>query len=159
MQRHKQALVERYLPPSILDVSYVRFFLKRGLSASHHFLLFPGWIGWRARQRQITPHLRTCRTVVRLGMMERVVSCLFIVVPVGAICVVNYLIGRSWTRLDHNPWAGKFLGGTFDTPNPGWNPGALDLAKIHQRGRITMTMAPVIFLAVAGVTVIYVFTR
>lgn len=109
--------------------------------------------------RQLSTQLPSCRTVVTLGMMERVVSCLFIVVPVGAICVANYLIGRSWTRLDHNPWAGKFLGGAFSTPNPGWNPGSLDLAKIHQRGRITMTMAPVIFLAVTGVTVIYFFTR
>lgn len=103
--------------------------------------------------------LQTCRTVVRLGMIERVVNCLFIIVPVGAICVGNYLIGRSWTRLDHNPWAGKFLGGTFSTPNPGWNPGALDLAKIHQRGRIAMTTAPVMFSAVVGVTFISFFTR
>ena len=92
-------------------------------------------------------------------MTEHALYCLFTVVAVGAVCVANYLIGWSWTRLDHNPWARKFLGGTFSTPNPGLNPGALDLATIHRRGRNLMVMAPVTFSAVTAAAVIYFFTR
>jgi hypothetical protein len=92
-------------------------------------------------------------------MIDKIESCLFVIVPLGAICACNYFIGRSWVRLDRNPWTGKFLGGTFSAPNPGWNPGSMDLDEIHDSGRRLMTFAPVIFLAVAAVTTIFVFAN
>ena len=59
------------------------------------------------------------------------------------ITAMNVLIGLRWSRLDHNPWSDRFLGGTFSTPNPGWNPGAMSVDTINRRGRRLMVTAPV----------------
>ncbi len=78
-------------------------------------------------------------------------NTLVLILAVAGICIANVMIGRYWSRLDHNPWSGQFLGGAFWGPTPGWNPGAMDLAKIRQRGRVLMIAAPVasiLFLAV-----------
>jgi hypothetical protein len=71
------------------------------------------------------------------------------------IAMLNVLIGLRWSRLDHNPWTGRFFGGTFSTPNPGWNPGAMSVDTINRRGRRLMVTAPIaalIFLIVVLVT-------
>jgi hypothetical protein len=86
-------------------------------------------------------------------------QCLFIVVSVGVICILNFFIGRSWNRLDHNPWSGKFLGGTFSTPSPGLNPGSLDVTTIRRRGRVLMRLAPIVFCMVSGIVVIYLVSH
>ncbi|KQM71757.1 MULTISPECIES: hypothetical protein [unclassified Sphingomonas] len=78
-----------------------------------------------------------------------------LILAVAGICAANMMIGRHWSRLDHNPWSGEFLGGTVWGPTPGWNPGAMDLARIRQRGRVLMIAAPVasiLFLVVVIVS-------
>ena len=70
-------------------------------------------------------------------------NTLVLILAVAGICLAKVMIGRHWSRLDHNPWSGQFLGGAFWGPTPGWNPGAMDLARIRQRGRMLMIAAPV----------------
>ena len=79
----------------------------------------------------------------------------FVIVAILGITTMNVLIGLRWSRLDHNPWTGRFLGGTFSTPNPGWNPGAMSVDTINRRGRRLMITAPIVailFLIVVFVT-------
>ena len=64
----------------------------------------------------------------------------------AGICVMNALYGRHWSKLDHNPWAGKFLGGTFSTPAPGLNPGSLSVEALRRRGRHLMLAQPILFV-------------
>ncbi|MES2097650.1 MAG: hypothetical protein V4459_12905 [Pseudomonadota bacterium] len=77
---------------------------------------------------------------------------LMLIAGVGAICALNYVIGLSWSQLNHNPWSGKFLGGLFSGPKPpSLNPGRMKLEKIREHGRVMMVMAPIIFTTVTVV--------
>ena len=76
----------------------------------------------------------------------------------AVVCALNCRIGYGWTRLDHNPWSGKFLGGSFSGPTPGWNPGALEVAEIRRRGRRLMIATPIIF-ALATLLITYLTYR
>ncbi|MES3091694.1 conserved hypothetical protein [Sphingomonas sp. T1] len=76
-------------------------------------------------------------------MDARIVNTLVLILAVVGICAANMILGRHWSRLDHNPWSGDFRGETFWGPTPGWNPGALDIGKIRQRGRVLMIAAPI----------------
>jgi hypothetical protein len=87
--------------------------------------------------------------------MDRFGNYLFFLGGVSLICLLNYATGRAWSRLDHNPWTGKFLGGRLSGPSPGWNPGALDVAEIRQRGRAMMTLSPIAFCIICVLMVIY----
>ncbi|MDB5681684.1 MAG: hypothetical protein JWO16_1489 [Sphingomonas bacterium] len=90
--------------------------------------------------------------------MNHVIFIVGIIGFLAAICAVNYYTGYRWTQLDHNPWAGKFLGGSFSGYTPGWNPGALDVEEIRKRGRRLMIAAPIVFV-IALLIAIIIFAR
>lgn len=75
-------------------------------------------------------------------------NTLVLILAVFAICMGNVMLGRHWSRLDHNPWSRSSSERVLDPdadsePVPGWNPGTMDVAKIRQRGRQLMIAAPI----------------
>ncbi|MBS1831288.1 MAG: hypothetical protein JST65_01165 [Acidobacteria bacterium] len=74
-------------------------------------------------------------------------------IAIVGISTYNFLLGRQWSRLDHNPWTGRPLGGFFSTPHPGVVPARLSVDQIRRRGRIMMIMAP--FICVFGAVIAF----
>jgi len=79
----------------------------------------------------------------------------FFLLGVPPMAVANIVMGYRWSRLDHNPWAGRFLGGSLSGPTPRWNPSDMSVDEINQRGRRLMIASPItatLFLVVVFVT-------
>lgn len=81
---------------------------------------------------------------------------LILLIAPATIGAYNYYLGYTWSRLTHNPWKGRFLGGSFLGPVPGWNPGAKSVEEIRKYGRDMMTVVPfatgavmIVFLLIA----------
>ena len=67
----------------------------------------------------------------------------------AAVGALNYLVAHHWSKLDHNPWAGKFWHGNFHGfGRPGWNPGKMTVEQIRKRGREDMTAIPIVYLVI-----------
>ncbi|MBD8618676.1 hypothetical protein C8J45_10760 [Sphingomonas sp. PP-CE-3G-477] len=89
-------------------------------------------------------------------------NTLVLILAVFVLCMANVMLGRHWSRLDHNPWSRSSSDRVLDIdpevdsePVPGWNPGTMDVAKIRQRGRQLMIAAPiasVVFVVVVMVS-------
>ena len=72
---------------------------------------------------------------------------LLICLVAAAICAINAWTGWQWTKLDHNPWMGKPLGGMFSgMVRPGPVPSLLSVEQINARGWMLLTIAPIVFL-------------
>ncbi|HEX4692976.1 hypothetical protein [Sphingomonas sp.] len=82
---------------------------------------------------------------------------LILIAAAAAIGAYNYYLGYEWSRLDHNPWAGKFLGGNFSGPTPGWNPGAKSVDEIRRYGREMMTVVPIVTVVMVAIFALIAF--
>jgi hypothetical protein len=69
-----------------------------------------------------------------------------LILVIVVICAVNAWLGRRWSRLDRNPWAGLPLGGMFQgLGRPAFVPARLSVAQLNARGRIQLYLSPIVF--------------
>ena len=64
-----------------------------------------------------------------------------------AVGMANVVIGLRWSRIDHNPWADKPLGGIFSGPSPSLLPASLSVEAINARGRRMAILSPIAAVA------------